>query len=189
MGIFRPLARALVLLPMLLPAACATPPAQGIGSPVKTADENLAEAGNADAQYRMGASVMAGGAHLSGASGDNRQASEDRQAATKWLCKAARRDHADAQYALGQIYAGHAGGVFQAVGSKVDLSEALLWYRIGGVYGNVASGMAADRLAATLGHNELLKSGLLQSAYPNVPCEWNEVFPDHQANEASRVIR
>ncbi|MDE1172412.1 MAG: hypothetical protein PW790_01825 [Parvibaculaceae bacterium] len=141
-----------------------------------SADEASARAGDAEAQYRVGMGYCCS---------LGRAGSHDTRQATAWLCKAARRDHAASQYALGQIYAGQpvkGAGMPgpQAAGQPTDLSEALLWYRLGGVHGLRYADEAADALAATMSHEQLVKAGRLESRYPDVPCEWDDVFPDHK---------
>ncbi len=145
-----------------------------------SADEEKAKAGDADAQYKVGK------AYCCSVIGNNPL--HNNQKATSWLCKAARQDKAVAQYELGRIYSGHLAKGYNLLGQAgelvdsppTNLPQALLWYRLGGTHGMKESDDAAEELSKTMTQAQLLEAGKLESAYPNVPCLWNEVFPNNQ---------
>ena len=103
---------------------------------------NLAEQGNADAQYALGMMLLNG----SGVTRDDLEAA-------RWMRLAADQGHAPAQYNLGVIYN-------KGSGVSRDYAEAVLWYRLAADQGDAAAqhnlgvmyangrGVAGDDVAA-----------------------------------------
>ena len=84
----------------------------GFGEPTLT---ELAERGDAQAQYEMGLAARAVYSNGEGAA-------EDKAEAVKWFRKAAEQGHAEAQYSLGLSLA-------YGLGVRHDIEEAVKWFR------------------------------------------------------------
>ena len=98
------------LLTLVLSFPAVAQESKPLSDEVKAAIE-MAEGGDADAQYNLGVMYASGQGVL-----------QDNKEAEKWFRKAADQGHADAQFFLGAMYA-EGQGVLQ------DLKEAVKWFR------------------------------------------------------------
>lgn len=133
--------------------------------------EQLAEAGNADAQYQLGKSHCCTGAGF------------DTQLATEWLCKAASQGQRDAMYELGRIYLGELSRtpapmqkLRQLVTSKESRVHA--WYWLDKAE-SLAQPDAAHKLLTLDGQitdEERQQAAALTNTLASIPCEHDDVF-------------
>lgn len=131
----------------------------------------LAEAGNADAQYKLGKSYCCMGPGF------------DTQTATKWLCKAARQGNREAMLELGRIYLGEvsrtaapAQKVIRAVAAKEAKPIAYVWLARASNSGHEKAQERLNKLATRMTEEDLRRADELGEKWPNVPCEYNDVF-------------
>lgn len=144
--------------------------------------ENIdaANAGNAEAQYKVGNAYCCSVHEGSGI--------YNTQTSVQWLCKSARQGYAPAMTKLGKIYSGDvidgirlARRVAQgAAGTSTHMPTAVTWLQLAKAQGDADAGELAQELWADMDAaqrsqtNQLLQYGL------NAPCEWNQVFATNQ---------
>ncbi|MCE9648115.1 MAG: hypothetical protein K8R18_00695 [Parvibaculum sp.] len=165
-------------------SGCATAAIQGASrakdQAVIASNESDAQAGDAVAQYKVGA------AHCCTIAGS--MGVLNNQEATHWFCKAAAQNNADAQYELGRIYSGDLVRGMNGpakIGALLteqpeDKPLALMWLNLAAANGNKDAGDAANSLSRDMTPAELAKAAIRQKSPQAQPCEWNDVYPDHK---------
>ena len=103
------------------------PLAAGLGPEVAVIYRN-AQAGDADAMYRLGQIYATGSA-----------AQKDYKEALRWYQKSAAKGNADAMYRLGEAYE-------RGNGVREDIQQAVHWYDEATLRGNKSAKAALDRL-------------------------------------------
>lgn len=131
----------------------------------------LAEAGNADAQYKLGKPYCCMGPGF------------DTHTATKWLCKAARQGNREAMLELGRIYLGDvsrtaapAQKLRRAVAAKEAQSVAYVWLARASSNGHEKARARLNKLETRMTEEDLRRADELDEKWPHVPCEYNQVF-------------
>lgn len=167
-------------------SGCATAAIQGASrakdQAVIASNEDAAAAGDPAAQVKLGA------AHCSTIAGS--MGVLNNQEATRWFCKAAAQNNAEAQYELGRIYSGNlVRGMNGPAKIGALLTEqpenkplALMWLDLAALNGNKdAAEKAADlRKDKDMLPVEIAAAALRQRNPQGQPCEWNDVYPDHK---------
>jgi TPR repeat protein len=165
-------------------AGCVAVAVKGVetGSELATIAKNsaAADAGDAEAQYRVGAAYCCaiGKADLG----------HDNQKATDYLCRAARQNHEPAQYLLGRIYSGHPivgfnpqeSGKLALIGSDKNMPLAIMWLTLAADHSDEEASRSRkelDALAKTASLQDKAKAQELIHDWQNAPCQWNDVFP------------
>ena len=130
-----------------------------------------AEAGDAEAQYKLGLSHCCMGVGFS------------TQTATEWLCKAAHQDHRRAQYELGRIYLGEVSRtpapgqkIIRAVTAKSDQHSAFVWLTLAASDGDEDAGRKLSKLAEKMTNEDSAQASLLLETWREMPCEYRDVF-------------
>ena len=133
--------------------------------------EPLAEAGDAEAQYELGKSYCCMGPGF------------DTQKATKWLCRAARQENREAMLELGRIYLGDVSRTAapgqklrRAVSAKEAKPVAYVWLTRASDNGHEEAEEWLNKLASRMTEEDLTRAELIDDKWPNVPCEYNQVF-------------
>ena len=143
-------------------------------------NEDAAQAGDASAQYKVGAGHCCSIAGSSGVLNN--------QAATHWFCKAAAQNNADAQYELGRIYSGDlvrgpngpAKLASKLTEQPKNKSLALMWLNLATANGNQDAAKKAAELSKSMAPSEIADAAAKQAKPQAQPCEWNAVYPDHK---------
>ncbi len=131
-----------------------------------------AEAGDAGAQYELGKSYCCMGPGF------------DTQTATEWYCKAALQESADAMYELGRIYLGDVsrsvapGQKLRALAAKKSPAHAHLWLSRAAEAGHADARLLLAKLDKDIGGVDLAAAERLAAEWPNVSCEYSDVFAD-----------
>ena len=130
-----------------------------------------AESGDADAQYELGKSYCCMGPGF------------DTQKATEWLCRAARQENREAMFELGRIYLGDlsrtaAPGqkLLRAVSAKKAEPIAYVWLSRASENDNEKAQEWLSKLSAGMTDEDFRKAESLDEKWPDVPCEYNQVF-------------
>ena len=133
----------------------------------------VAESGDADAQYELGKSYCCMGPGF------------DTQTATEWLCKAARQNNAKAMIELGRIYLGDVSRtaapgqkILRAVSAKEAKAVAHVWLSRASAAGNENAGERLTKLSEKMTTQDFQKAQAMAEKWPDVPCEYNDVFGD-----------
>jgi TPR repeat protein len=133
--------------------------------------EQLAEAGNADAQYELGKSHCCAGAGF------------DTQLATEWLCKAAGQGQRDAMYELGRIYLGELSRtpapmqkVRQLVTAKESRVHAWYWLDKASNLAQPDAGRKLRTLEGRITAEERQQAAAMTNTSESFPCEYDDVF-------------
>jgi TPR repeat protein len=133
--------------------------------------EQLAEAGNADAQYELGLAHCCMGVGF------------DTQLATEWLCKAAGQGQRDAMYELGRIYLGEVSRTpapMQKVRQLATAKESRVhaWYWLDKAK-SLAQPDAARKLRTLerqITEEERLHAAAMMDTPESIACEYDDVF-------------
>lgn len=135
--------------------------------------EPKANAGDAEAQYKLGKSHCCMGPGFS------------TQTATEWLCKAAAQDYAPAQYELGRIYAGDlsrtpAPGqkVLRAALAKSDPITSYVWFQRAANQGDEKAEDRAARIYEALTEYEAAAAEAQLANWQDMACLYDAVFPN-----------
>ena len=130
-----------------------------------------AEAGDANAQYELGKSYCCMGPGF------------DTQTATEWFCKSARQGNADAMYELGRVYLGDVSRspapgqkLLRAISAKRNSTSAYLWLSRAAANNHTDAVAKLDNLKGSISADELAEAINLDASWPNVPCEYSDVF-------------
>ena len=110
------------------------------------------------------------------------------QEATHWYCKAAQQNNADAQYELGRIYS---GDLVRGVNGPAKIGAlltkqpenkplALMWLQLAAANGNGDAADKAKSLRDDMTPAEIAAALIREKSPQAQPCEWNDVYPDHQ---------
>ncbi len=133
----------------------------------------LAEAGDSAAQYELGKSYCCMGPGF------------DTQTATEWLCKAARQESPDAMLELGRIYSGDisrspAPGqkLLKVVSAKRHDASAYFFLSRASGAGHPDATERMESLKKRIDADELVLASTLAKRWPDVPCEYDEVFTE-----------
>lgn len=133
--------------------------------------EQLAEAGNADAQYELGKSHCCTGAGF------------DTQLATEWLCKAAGQGQRDAMYELGRIYLGELSRtpapiqkVRQLVTAKESRAHAWYWLDKANDLAQPDAPRKLRTLEGQITAEERQQAAAMTNTPESIPCEYDDVF-------------
>jgi TPR repeat protein len=133
--------------------------------------KQLAEAGNADAQYELGVSHCCMGVGF------------DTQLATKWLCKAAEQGQRDAMYELGRIYLGEVSRtpapiqkVRQLATAKESRVHAWYWLDQAESLGQPDAARKLRTLERQMNEEERLHAAAMTDTSESVLCEYDDVF-------------
>lgn len=143
-------------------------------------NEDAAAQGDAAAQYKMGQ------AHCCTIAGS--MGVLNNQEATHWYCKAAQQNNADAQYELGRIYS---GDLVRGVNGPAKIGAlltkqpenkplALMWLQLAAANGNGDAADKAKDLREDMTPAEIAGALIREKSPQAQPCEWNDVYPDHQ---------
>ncbi len=131
----------------------------------------LAESGDAEAQYELGQSYCCLGPGF------------DTQTATEWLCRAARQENAKAMVELGRIYLGDVSRtaapgqkLLQVVSAREASVIAYVWLSRASASGSENAATRLARLSSRMTPDDLQLAQSLDERWPDVPCEYNEVF-------------
>ena len=129
-----------------------------------------AQAGDAEAQYRLGQSWCCMGPGF------------DTQTATEWLCKAAAQDHALAAYELGRIYDGEVSRtpapgqkLLRLATAKRSTAHALAFYELAASLGNAAAEAKQRDLANEAGSVERDHAARI-AVNVSASCTYDQVF-------------
>ena len=135
--------------------------------------ESRAENGDAEAQYELGKSYCCMGPGF------------DTQTATEWLCKAARQENREAMLELGRIYLGDVSRtvapgqkLLRAVSAKEAKPVAYVWLTRASDAGNEKAQEWLSKLTTRMTEDDMRRAGEFEQRWPNVPCEYNQVFGD-----------
>ena len=130
-----------------------------------------AESGDAEAQYELGQSYCCMGPGF------------DTQTATEWLCRAAKQENAKAMVELGRIYLGDVSRtmapgqkILRAVSAKEARAIAYVWLSRASAAGNERAGERLEGLSSRMTADDIQKAQVLAERWPDVPCEYNDVF-------------
>ncbi len=126
---------------------------------------------DANAQFEKGKSLCCGD-----------EDGKDTKQATQWLCMAARRDHPDAQYEMGNIYRsdkeniernliGVSPSILRAADLPKDDFMAYFWYSQAFKFEHPDGENQANMLLPRLSEGDLVKLRDFRKRYPAVPCE------------------
>jgi TPR repeat protein len=133
--------------------------------------QQLAETGNADAQYQLGVSHCCMGVGF------------DTQLATEWLCKAADQGQRDAMYELGRIYLGEVSRtpapvqkVRQLATAKVSRVHAWYWLDKAESLAQPDAARKLRTLEGQLTEEERLHAAAMPDTPESVTCEYDDVF-------------
>ena len=143
-------------------------------------NEDAAAQGDAVAQYKMGQ------AHCCTIAGS--MGVLNNQEATHWYCKAAQQNNADAQYELGRIFS---GDLVRGVNGPAKIGAlltkqpenkplALMWLQLAAANGNGDAADKAKDLREDMTPAEIAGALIREKSPQAQPCEWNDVYPDHQ---------
>lgn len=139
-----------------------------------------AEAGDAEAQFRLGDSWCC---VVRGAGGSARDAAFNNETATEWLCRSAQQDYGPAEFELARIYSGrpyrynvemsHAPRV---AGAPANMAVALMWADL--AKKNDVSGASdlRDAIAAEATVKDKDEKTRLEAAWEAAPCFWRDVI-------------
>jgi TPR repeat protein len=141
------------------------------------ANEDAANHGDPAAQYKVGRAHCCSVGPV--------DPLHDSRKATLWLCRAARRDYAPAQYLLGRIYSGHpvAGldpqqqAKLTLAGAPVNRPVAMLWLARAAASGDKDAADAGVKLQAQMSSQERATSEGYAKDWPSAPCDYDAVFP------------
>ncbi|HUD50734.1 hypothetical protein [Parvibaculum sp.] len=163
---------------------CATAAIQGASrakdQAVIASNEDAAAAGDVAAQVKLGA------AHCCTIAGS--MGVLNNQEATRWYCKAAGQNNAEAQYELGRIYSGDlVRGMNGPAKIGVLLTDqpenrplALMWLDLAAAQGNKNAAEKARDLRQKMTPAEIAEAATRGQALQAQPCQWNDVYPDRK---------
>jgi TPR repeat protein len=176
----QPSAIACLLASNILLSGCAGLAVKGVSSASDrvtiAVNEDTAKRGDPVAQYKLGlANCCAIGAV---------DPLHDNVKATLWLCRAARQNHAPAQYLLGRIYSGHPiVGIdpqqqvkLLLAGAPVDRAVARVWFARAASSGHRDATSELSDLLPKLSKSEVAKSDQFLQDWKNAPCDYSDVF-------------
>jgi TPR repeat protein len=169
-----------LLLLLLLPG-CAGVALEGanIAKDKAVAEANMtdANAGNAEAQYKVGAalccSIDEGGPSF-----------YNTEQAVVWLCRSAAQNYAPAAQKLGEIYAGDLVSglrVMRRVAEKVvtqrtNLPVSYAWLQKANALGSADAAEVSTKVFQRMTPAERATAAAMTGGSKPVPCEWNEVM-------------
>ena len=139
---------------------------------------NLAEAGKAEAQYRVGDALCC--------SLGDKQGFYDTRKSVDWLCRVAAQGYAPASEKLGRIYSGHVvDGVRllrrvaeRVAGRPKQRAVAYAWLHTATLQGADGAKQDATDQWSELDEDERAEARALVTGGAPLPCRWDEVFPD-----------
>ena len=158
-------------------AGCVAAGIHGTTYAVKSSDrsslEPAAEAGNPEAQTKLGISYCCRGPGFS------------TQKATEWLCKAAHQDYAIAQYELGRIYSGDTSRT-PAPGQKLThlaLAKkneplSLMWFELAASNGHEKAAERTADLRKEMGDEDVGTAEALSADWRSASCHYDQAFSD-----------
>ena len=139
-----------------------------------------AEAGDAEAQFKLGRSHCCMGPGFS------------TQKATEWLCRAAHQDHRRAQYELGRIYLGEVSRtpapgqkILRAVTAKSDPELAFVWLTLASTDGDEDAQEKLAKLTEKMPEAAVLRAQGKLANWREMPCEYRSVFADGNETDES----
>lgn len=142
-----------------------------VKSASRTELQPAALSGDADAQYELGKSYCCMGPGF------------DTQIATEWLCAAARQDSAKAMLELGRIYLGDVSRtmtpgqkILRLVSANQAKAVAHVWLTRASAAGNEKAGEWLGKLSTRMTEDDFRKVQTINEQWPNVPCEYDDVF-------------
>lgn len=140
--------------------------------------ENIeaANAGNAEAQYKVGKAYCCSVHEGSGI--------YNTQTSVEWLCKSARQGYAPAMTKLGKIYSGDVIDGFRlarriaqgAAGNSTHMPTAVTWLQMAKAQGDADAGALAQELWTDMDAAQRSQTQQTLQYGLNAPCEWNQVF-------------
>ena len=178
MGFF---ARALCCLALPALAGCVSAAVEGanMARDEVVYDDYIAaaEAGDAEAQYRVGEALCC--------SLGDREGIYDTRQSVEWLCRAAEQGYAPASLKLGRIYS---GSVVKGVrllrraaegvsGRPENLALSYAWLNRAAAQGSEDAEADARSLWPDLDEAEKTRAQALTTGGQTLPCRWDEVFP------------
>lgn len=158
-------------------AGCVAAGIHGTTFAVKASDrpglQDAAEAGDAEAQTKLGISYCCRGPGFS------------TQTATEWLCRAAHQDYPIAQFELGRIYSGSTSRT-PAPGQKLThlaLAKSneplsLMWFERAAAGGHEAAAKRVQKLHKKADSETKEQAALYAADWRKAPCRYDEVFAD-----------
>ena len=136
--------------------------------------EELAEQGDADAQYELGLSHCCMGVGF------------DTQIATEWLCKAAHQRQVDAMYELGRIYLGEVSRtpapvqkVIRVATARESYPHAYMWLTLANDMNHKDAGRKLSSLKKDISEEDVKQSLDFTENWEIVACEYNDVFKEN----------
>lgn len=108
--------------------------------------EGLARAGDPEAQFQLGKAYCCG-------DGPGKHSTT----ALSWLCKAAKQDHAGAQYEMGRYYALRTDSYYSTSQPQARI-YAYMWYSLAAVGGWPLAAAERDALARDMSRRELAEA-------------------------------
>lgn len=180
----RPIGHCVVLvgamLTLIFIGGCVAPILEGANvskdKAVLSANREAAEAGDPEAQYKVGdaycCSPREGGGFY------------NNKLSTEWLCKSAQQGYAPAQYRLGQIYSGDmVDGIrilrrvaTAAVGSPEDRAVAATWFALAAQQEQDDAAAQRDAILGALSDGERQRFEEYLAAGQSAPCRWDDVY-------------
>ncbi|TNE30703.1 MAG: sel1 repeat family protein [Alphaproteobacteria bacterium] len=140
-----------------------------------------AEAGDAEAQFKLGQSHCCMGPGFS------------TQRATEWLCRAAHQDHRRAQYELGRIYLGEVSRtpapgqkILRAVTARSDPEVAFVWLTLASADGDEDAQGKLAKLTEKMPEAAVLSAHGKLADWREMPCEYHSVFPQGDETDQSQ---
>lgn len=135
-----------------------------------------AEAGDAEAQFKVGESYCCNMGGVEGA--------YDNQKATVWLCRAAHQGYGPAQDKLGRIYSGDmVDGVrllrrvaIRALGPGSNLVFADMWFGLAAAQNVDGAAKRRADVAGELTSGQRAHADALARSWKTAPCTWNDVY-------------
>jgi TPR repeat protein len=139
-----------------------------------------AEAGNAEAQFKLGDSWCCSvGNHQ----GLIRKNVYDNQTATEWLCKAARQGYGLAQVELARIYSGRPFRynamkklANRVLGAPTNMASALMWANLAAQNHVEAAAELQTALLSESSLDDQAEAKRLASNWRSAPCTWLETI-------------
>ena len=182
MSLLRRTAVVLGTFGLLAFAGCAGVATEGanIAKDKVVASNNLAaaQAGNAEAQYKVGKAMCC-------SLNEGGQGFYDTPQSVGWLCKAAAQNHGQAALKLGEIYSGDVvSGVRvlrrvaqKVAGSSTERAVAYAWMRRAETLGAKDAQKSASDLWADLAATERAEASAMVTGRKSLLCDWRDVIP------------
>lgn len=158
---------------------------QGIDAAQRSSLEDLAAAGDAQAQYKLGKTYCC----ETGPQLQRSMSVYDNQKATTLLCRAAVQNYGPAQYQLALIYSGKesSGALIGHVGTCLSTPQtasptAWIWASLAADNGVTRAAALRDSLSQKIVPFDYAAMSEALSHWRTAPCSWNEVIGTQSAS-------